>query len=557
MKKAFYTTILALTILITFHSASAQCNCTAVELTGLNLNKDSECSSDIYSGYQNHVSIEILRNNLKTGTFQWSYLPENSTGNWIAIPAGWTGTENIDHPFFSTADNGSYRCIFTETATNCRDTSIVVITIAPQPNIYITDDSTTCEGIWFSVHDNNNVSGAGNTNCWQFDGTNCQSNNSSFLFTTAGCTMGNSTVSIIVSNYAGCFDESHVSAICNQDLLDVFIDLSGSDVLCKGDKSSLLQVKRYAAISLPGTWQFQWHRNGKVIYGATSPDYTPTLPGTYSCNVVSGSGCQKTTNPIVISFLPTVSAQITANSSEICNGDSILLQVAPGNGIQFEWYRNGISTGVTNPEYYAKKQGNYKVLVTSLEGCTKFSNVIHPVVFTATIHAIGNQELCTGDSVLLEASTTGNGSMLQWYRYNKPIIGATSQQFTATRQGRYWVVAVSAINCTDTSNSINLTCNSRLSAHIPDELFIIHPNPASTYLDLTFSENTGNTVANILIINILGQTMLNTTVNVSASGMERITLPQGTVSGTYLLILNSNNKSYTRKFMVTEQGMRD
>lgn len=550
MKKIHVIALFAIILVIPVSFASAQCTCAAGELTGLNVNKDGECSSDLYTGYQNHITIEILRAQLKTGTIQWSFLPENSAGNWIALPAGWSGTENIDHPSLSIAENGSYRCIFTESTTNCRDTSIVAINVAPQPNIYVTNDSSTCEGIWFSVHDNNNPTGDGNNYCWQFDGMNCQSSNPAFLFPTPGCSMGYSDVNIIVSNSAACFDEAHLTGICNPELLDVYNDLNGSDILCRGVKTSLLSVKRYSAISSPSTWQYQWRRNGKAINGATAVDYTPTVGGVYTCKVVSGTGCQKVTNPITISFFPAVNVQISAVTTEICNRDSALLQVNPGNAIQYEWYRNGISTGATGTDYYAKKQGNYRVLATSIEGCTKFSNVIHPYVFTTTIQASGNQNLCNGNSIMIEATYNSDAVSFQWLRYSNPVSGATGSQFFATKSGRYRVVAVSTENCTDTSNSIYLTSNCREPAS--DGTFSIQPNPASTYIELTFPDTMKNAFGALMITNTLGQVVLYKNISISSSHTERITFTQRIENGSYFVVVTSNEKNYRKKLLISE-----
>lgn len=552
MKTVRYSILFAILLLIVNNSSHAQCSCTAGELTGISVNKDGECSSDLYTGYQNHVTIQLQRAQIKTGTIQWSFLPDNGTGSWTSLPGGWTGIENLDHPSFSTSENGTYRCIFIETATNCRDTGIAYISVAPQPNIYVTNDSTTCEGIWFSVHDNNNPTGSGNSNCWQFDGTNCQSDDPSFLFTTAGCTMGNNHVNIIVSNWAGCFDEVHLSAICNSDLLDIFTELSGSETLCRGDKSSVLSVKRHSAISFPVTWQFQWQRNGMAISGATSPDFTPTKSGAYTCKVVSTSGCQKTTNPISITFFPPVIAQISTPVPEICTGDSILLQVYTGNAVQYEWYRNGISLGVSGTDYYARKPGNYKVLATSIEGCTKYSNVIHPYVFTATIQASGNQNLCNGDSVMLTASYNSNAASFQWLKYNSPISGASASSFYAKKTGRYRVVAISDNNCKDTSNSIYISNSCREKISESEFSFSIQPNPASSFIEIISPSVVENTDGILMITNSLGQELFNTKINLSPSGIERISIPQRIECGNYFVILMVNDHRYFRKLFICQ-----
>ena len=556
MKKPIFPILSLLFLIIQSNYIKAQSSCSAGELIALNVNQDSYCSSDNYSGFQNHVSIEISRANQQTGTIQWSFLPENGNGNWVALPAAWTGNEIIENAAFFTGDNGIYRCIFTENGTTCSDTLLTTITVFPQPNIYVTNDSTTCEGMWFSVHDNNNPSGNGNSNCWQFDGVNCASSASSFLFDKPGCMMANGTLLLIVSNFAGCFDEVHITGLCNSDLADVFTGLTGPDVFCRGVNPTVLSVERHSAIPIPTNWQYQWYRNGKAITGENSQTYIPVRSGVYSCDVTTASGCLKSTNPISITVFPAAKVQTSIpQPAEICQGDSILLQVTSGDGITYEWYRNGISTGYMGLQYYATQQGNYKVLATAINGCTGFSTVMHPYVFKATSSTTGNLNICKGESVLLTASSNGIPLSYQWYKNMQPITGATCSQFLAETKGNYRVVITSTANCPDTSKRIVITSNCREGdlSDIANTAFIVSPNPADDYLQIFFSGDENELQGNgqLLLLNTSGQIILNTKLDIMSGTVAKINLPENMKDGIYLLTLTINGQHYYQKVLIT------
>lgn len=61
----------------------------------------------------------------------------------------------------------------------------------------------------------------------------------------------------------------------------------------------------------------------------------------------------------------------------MCAGDSMLLTAFNLANHTYQWKRNNVNvTNATNQSYYAKQSGNYKVIVTNINGCTKVSNTV-------------------------------------------------------------------------------------------------------------------------------------------------------------------------------------
>jgi hypothetical protein len=335
----------------------------------------------------------------------------------------------------------------------------------------------------------------------------------------------------------------------------VYTALTGAEVFCKGVNPTVLSVERFSAIPIPTSWQYQWNRNGKVITGANSQTFIPVRSGSYSCDVTTASGCLKSTNSINITVFPAVNVQTSLpQPAEICKGDSILLEVTSGDGISYEWYRNGISTGYTGMQYYATQQGVYKVMATALNGCTGFSKAMHPYVFKAFTATNGDLNICNGESVLLTANSNGTATDYLWYRNNQPIAGADGSQFLAVTKGNYRVSITSTSNCIDTSKRIVVTSNCRTGDffNISNTPFTVYPNPANTYIQLFCSsgENDLLGTGQVLLRTTSGQIILTTHITFISGNSEKINLPENISDGFFLLTLKINGQSFNQKLMI-------
>lgn len=147
--------------------------------------------------------------------------------------------------------------------------------------------------------------------------------------------------------------------------------------------------------------------------------------------------------------LPT--AVVTSGgATTFCIGGSVSLTATAG-ATSYLW-----STGATTSGITVNTSGSYSVTVTDVYGCTNVSSatsvVVNPLP-VATISAAGSTNICTGDSLLLTASS---GVVYQWYFNGTPISGATSGTYYANSQGDY-SVNVNDGNCSATSSNTYIT----------------------------------------------------------------------------------------------------
>lgn len=98
---------------------------------------------------------------------------------------------------------------------------------------------------------------------------------------------------------------------------------------------------------------YQWFRNTVAISGATQLNYTPNLPGDYFVRVTNSPCSISDSNIIRIIANPLVSI---LDATTICEGSNYTItstnsNAAINSSLTYEWFKDGVSTGITTPNY--------------------------------------------------------------------------------------------------------------------------------------------------------------------------------------------------------------
>lgn len=121
---------------------------------------------------------------------------------------------------------------------------------------------------------------------------------------------------------------------------------SASTLLCGTGASTLLSANTIAG------YTYSWKKNGASLSGAVSTTYTANSSGTYSLSVTSPSGCNATSNSIIISSNAPVSFVSQPPASQVvCVGTNASITCsAVGCGLTYKWQElvNGTWTLLTN-----------------------------------------------------------------------------------------------------------------------------------------------------------------------------------------------------------------
>ncbi len=171
--------------------------------------------------------------------------------------------------------------------------------------------------------------------------------------------------------------------------------------------------------------------------------------------IKTGTGCTGAPTTFTITVNPKPAAAITVTgSTTFCTGGSVLLSANEGEGLTYQWKKDGVNIQYeTHATYTANTAGNYTVVVTNGYGCSAISAAVNVTVNplpTAVITVNGPAEVCTGGTVELTANAA---SAYQWYKDGIAIEGAVNASYAATASGQYSVMVTNANNCSATSTA--------------------------------------------------------------------------------------------------------
>ncbi|TAH39161.1 MAG: T9SS type A sorting domain-containing protein [Bacteroidetes bacterium] len=182
--------------------------------------------------------------------------------------------------------------------------------------------------------------------------------------------------------------------------------------------------------------------------GATSSSIAVSTSGTYWVRTFSAGNCySQSSNVVVTAASPPATPVVNATgSTSLCPGETVLLSTAYSSG-GYLW-----STGATTQTLTVSSAGTYWVKVFNGNNCSAQSaNTIITMNSSSVpvISASGSTSLCSGTSVTLTSSNSGN------YTWSN---GATTQSITVSTAGTYWVRTGTG-NCVNQSSNIIVTTN--------------------------------------------------------------------------------------------------
>lgn len=241
---------------------------------------------------------------------------------------------------------------------------------------------------------------------------------------------------------SGCTVTSNpVTVVVNPVPQPVISSNSGQMAFCAGGSLALNATT--------GASGYQWFRNGTAIAGATSSNFTALLPGTYTVQTTTTSGCIGLSAAVQVQEIALPTATISSSASTpICVGDTVTL-TAP-SGLSYLW-----SNGATTQSIEVWTSGSFTVQVTNASGCSENSpatQVAFNPIPAMSISANAPLTICPNSSVTLTAAP-GFAN----YVWNN---GATTQSIIVTSPGSYSATGFTSSGCQATSGATTVTVNS-------------------------------------------------------------------------------------------------
>ncbi len=309
--------------------------------------------------------------------------------------------------------------------------------------------------------------------------------------TPSTATVGSTTYYVTQTSLIDCESprESIVVIVSNKPTVSIIPSGASRLVYCKDDSVTL---KASSSVTLSN---YQWYRNGTLLYGDTTDTYHAYSNGYYKVVVKNASGCQNDTTVYVYAdtlALPTLSP-IKLN---FCPNVSIILFCKPASyDYTYEWYKDSVLIGgASKDQLVINKAGDYYVRVTDSLGCVTITNTssafTYPPILRPTI--------IRADPVLRLNRTY---LTYQWYRNNKSIAGANAINYTMPFTGKYYCQVTDDNGCSEVSDTVDTeTINSIGSTELNQHNIKIYPNPTKNKV---FIE--APMVVNVLITDITGR----------------------------------------------------
>lgn len=247
---------------------------------------------------------------------------------------------------------------------------------------------------------------------------------------------------VTVKNNIGCIKTTAASVIAPTGIsVPLFTTTQPS---CSSTTGSII-------VTAPIGSNYSYSIDGTNFQSATL--FSTLIPKSYTVTVKDNTGCINTSSFTINAAPAAPSAPTVTTPVAYCQGDVALPLLA--NGSNLLWYTSltgGASSNVVPIPSTTTATSNSYFVSQTVNGCESVRSTIivnvNPILATPVISYSTPLTFCEGDSVVLTSSAVSGN---QWYKNNVLITGATSQQYTVTKNGNYHVVVTNASNCSSAS----------------------------------------------------------------------------------------------------------
>lgn len=257
------------------------------------------------------------------------------------------------------------------------------------------------------------------------------------------------------------------------------------------------------------------------------------------------------TNPAITNSITAKPLTITANSSSKCFGVTptfLGTEITPVTGL----IGTDAVTGVTLTSagtLATAAAGTYPIVASTAVGTGLTNYSFNYVNGTMTVDPAQAIPVVTIDA-LLQVIMTSNATIgNQWYSATGIITGATSQTYTATQNGNYYV-KVTGTCATTQSVSVSIT-----HVSIPEfekSAIKVYPNPNQGEFWVNFKASGNEKLKMIQVYNRLGKAVYQATPSsVTNELTERVSI-KSQPAGVYILVLTTDNQRISRQIVITK-----
>ena len=326
--------------------------------------------------------------------------------------------------------------------------SVVVNNIPAAPLISASGPLSFCQGEAVDL----NVSYiTGNTYQWRRDGGAVGTNSNIY----SANAQGNYTV--VVTNSSNCSTNSSnsIDIVINPKPSIPTVNIRGATTFCQGENVEL------SVTSVAG-YTYQWENNGSAITDAKTSTFIANVPGIFALKITNSNNCLSRTENVTVSVNNSPSAPAISADRPLtfCEGDSTILSISNIPGYSYQWKLNGGAVGTNSNQYIAKNEGEYKLLVTSNNGCSVNSSnainvVVNPIPALSAVSLSGPVQFCKGSNLILSVPSI-SGYSYGWRNEAGLIDNAKTNSYTASVSGKYQLEISNVLGCIVKTTAVNV-----------------------------------------------------------------------------------------------------
>jgi len=221
-------------------------------------------------------------------------------------------------------------------------------------------------------------------------------------------------------------------------------------------------------VTNPGTYQYRWYRDLTLISGENGPTLNVSQTGMYFSQIDYGecSDNGTTDSNLVDVTIGAAGGGSTINppsKTALCPADTEILSVNTSvSSPTYEWFKDGVTTGVTTATYEVNGsasgfEGDYQVEISSGASCPELTPAItftNAGNFTVTRVNAPNIVLLPSDTETLSVTTTAASPTFEWFR-DGVSTGVTTDFLDATQEGTYYCAVTQPAGACPTETTIN------------------------------------------------------------------------------------------------------
>lgn len=422
-------------------------------------------------GCVDSATVDVFVNPVPTVTASanTTVLCEGNALNLFASPNGansyvWSGPATFSsvnqNPVISsvtTANSGLYS-VTAYNSSGCFAIDTITITVNPGPTAYANANGfNLCEGDTLELY---SLPGGMTSYTWVGPNGFISSSQDTNIINVSGTNQGVYTVT--VSNGL-CSSSASVSV--NINTTPTVTASANNTNLCEGSVLNLFATSGASAYSWTGPNLFNSASQNPQLTNVTTLN-----SGTYVVTAYNSAGCFNT-DSVIITIISGINAVISGNSP-VCEGESIQLNGLPNAMVSYSWSGpNGFNSNTQNATVASAQLTNAGTYTLTVNNGTCNSITTYQVVVKPAPNVTVNQF----GAVLNALQDSANYQWVSCTNAFAPVVGATSQTFTAFENGSYAVIVVYN-GCADTSSCFNVN-GLGIEEDNNSNTWLIYPNP--------------------------------------------------------------------------------